>query len=554
MKLTIKTRLILAFSVLITLAIAIFYLGNTNAYTLNERINQLVEVNTRRIMLASKIAEDIQFITKREKDMILTRERAVLVELVKETELRQTDIASRLEQLQVLSDEKGQEILENFSTNWKEYLKNYARVRELAVDINTDSSSIAAYNISRTTARTAAAESVSTINKIVKKNEKELAIAKGETDAIYEQAKNGMILMLVISIVAAGIVAFWIITSISSSINQAKMAIKAVSEGDLTVSIDTQSKDEIGELLQHLQKMVTKLNEVISFVSTASDNIASASQQMTSSSQQMSEGASEQAASAEQVSSSMEEMAANIQQNTDNAQQTEKIALKASEDIREGSQAVNQTVRSMKQIADKISIIGEIARQTNLLALNAAVEAARAGEHGKGFAVVAAEVRKLAERSQLAATEIDSLSKDSVDIADKSGKVLEMIVPDIQKTSRLVQEIAASSMEQNAGAEQVNSAVQQLNQVIQSNAATSEEMAASAEELANQADQLRDTIAFFRIQNGAGHVNGIQSRKRAAVHAKPIASPSRKLVKPKISGVALDLGHGDVSDSDYERF
>ena len=442
----------------------------------------------------------------------------------------------------------------------KEYKKNFSRIRDLAVEINTDSSNAEAYLISRTTARITAAEAVNNITKIVRKNEKELAQTKIETDATYDQAKNGMILMIAGIILIAGIVAFWIITSISRSINQAKVAIKAISEGDLTVSIENKSKDEIGELLQHLQTMVVKLKEVISFVSTASDNIASASQQMTSSSQQMSEGATEQAASAEEVSSSMEEMAANIQQNTDNAQQTEKIALKASEDIREGSQAVNQTVHSMRQIADKISIIGEIARQTNLLALNAAVEAARAGEHGKGFAVVAAEVRKLAERSQLAASEIDILSKNSVEVAERSGKVLEMIVPDIQRTSKLVQEIAASSMEQNSGAEQVNSAIQQLNQVIQSNAATSEEMAASAEELSAQADQLQDSIAFFNV-GSMNRQKSIQqntySKTRSPQTSPSFSQPSKaKAGKSKNNGISLHLdnGHGDARDADFEKY
>jgi methyl-accepting chemotaxis protein len=558
MQLTIRTRLIIAFTLLITSAGIIFYLGSSNSKELNNWITVIIKIHANRIKLASKLAEDVQYITKSEKNFIIITKPELLQEVTRDADKRLKDMDDRVEQLKALMDEQSQDELDDFNQKWAEYLKLYNKVKMLSITINTDSSNAEAFELSSGPAN-AAAEGVTTaLSKLIKKNEAELAKIDNDTNVLYEDGQRNMLILLGISTTLSLVLSFWIIVSISSSLKKAKDAIKAISEGNLLVEIQNISQDEIGELLEHLKSMIAKLKEVLSFVSTASDNIASASQQMTSSSQQMSEGASEQAASAEEVSSSMEEMAANIQQNTDNAQQTEKIALKASEDIREGSLAVNQTVHSMKQIADKISIIGEIARQTNLLALNAAVEAARAGEHGKGFAVVAAEVRKLAERSQLAATEIDSLSKTSVDIAEKSGKVLELIVPDIQKTSRLVQEISASSMEQNAGAEQVNGAIQQLNQVIQANAATSEEMAASAEELSNQADQLRDTIAFFRIDSGSGHNASGHSRKKAAVNFKPVQPTKRNPVKNKINGVALDLhhsnGNGEVSDADYERY
>lgn len=194
-------------------------------------------------------------------------------------------------------------------------------------------------------------------------------------------------------------------------------------------------------------------------------------------------------------------MTANIRQNADNAMQAEKISIPAANDAGEGGAAVNETVAAMKQIADKINIVEEIARQTNLLALNAAIEAARAGEHGKGFAVVAAEVRKLAERSQQAAAEINDLSTNSVDVADKAGKLLEVIVPNIQRTSELVQEISAASKEQDAGAEQINRSIQQLDGVIQQNASASEEMASTAEELSSQSELLAEMISFFNVSN-----------------------------------------------------
>lgn len=283
-----------------------------------------------------------------------------------------------------------------------------------------------------------------------------------------------------------------------------------LANGNLKITFD--KKREVG-LYKDLKSMVEKLSNVIHNVVTISENLASASNQLSSGSQQISQGANEQAASAEEVASSMEEMAASIQQNTDNARQTENISIKAANDIGEGNKSVVQTVKSMTIIADKIKIIGEIARQTNILALNAAVEAARAGEHGRGFAVVAAEVRKLAERSHNAAAEIDDLSKNSVDVAEKSGKLLAEIVPDIQKTANLVQEIASSSQEQGESSNQVNNALQQLNQIVQQNAANAEEMASSSEELAAQAENLKDLVAFFKIGDDEKNTSGFKENK-----------------------------------------
>jgi methyl-accepting chemotaxis protein len=366
-----------------------------------------------------------------------------------------------------------------------------------------------------------------------------------------------LMILITLGIAIAVLVSFYIIKSITISLKHAVDTVSRIADGDLDFEVKSESKDEIGQLLEKMGIMTAKLKDIISSIRLASLNIATASSQMNSSAQQMSEGATEQASSVEEISSSMEEMAANIQQNTNNSKQTEKIARNAAKDVTESNEAVGKTVHSMKTIANKISIIGEISRQTNLLALNAAVEAARAGEHGKGFAVVAAEVRKLAERSQLAATEINEVSSLSVDIAQKSGELLNSVVPNIQKTSDLVQEISASSLEQNSGAEQVNNAIQQLNQVVQENAATAEEMAAGAEELSTQAESLKEIISFFKT--GENETQSVKYEQRSAKTAQTkITTHKSKIYKNgnshKNAGMTLDLNHSGVMEDQYEKF
>ena len=334
--------------------------------------------------------------------------------------------------------------------------------------------------------------------------------------------------------------------------NTITAAAKEVADGNLTVVLKERSAND--ELMQSLSSMVAKLSEVVNDVKSASDNVAAGSQQMSSGSEELSQGASEQAAAAEEASSSMEQMSANIRQNADNAIQTEKIAVKSAADAQEGGKAVAHTVHAMKEIAGKISIIEEIARQTNLLALNAAIEAARAGEHGKGFAVVASEVRKLAERSQKAAAEISDLSSFSVEVAVKAGDMLTRMLPDIQRTAELVQEISASCREQDTGASQINKAIQQLDQVIQQNASASEEMSATAEELASQSEQLQETIGFFNIgENSSARNSARQAGKTMSKPAakKAVLSKVPRLTHACTSGTALQMHQ---TDQEFESF
>jgi len=360
----------------------------------------------------------------------------------------------------------------------------------------------------------------------------------------YSSTKYFTILCVLSGVTLAFFISLWIIRSITHPLNSAVAVSNRLAGGDLTVAVVITGNDEVGQLLSAMKNMVETMKGVVADVRTAADNVASGSQQFSAGSEQMSQGTTEQAASAEEVSSSVEEMNVTIRQNADNARQTEKIALKSAEDALESGKAVSESVSAMKEIASRISIIEEIARQTNLLALNAAIEAARAGEHGKGFAVVASEVRKLAERSQTAAGEISRLSVSSVEVAEHAGSMLAKLVPDIQKTSQLVQEISASSKEQAGGADQINSAIQQLNQVIQQNAGAAEEMASTAEELSSQAEQLQSTISFFKV-DGNGHGARATAGKHAAqVHTPLVAHPLPK-TKTALPAIAPPSNHAE---------
>ncbi len=369
--------------------------------------------------------------------------------------------------------------------------------------------------------------------------------------------------LLVSQVIGVGIMAFIVILVVISiqrriigPLHSFMGLTEAISHGDLTRDVTIKSNDEIGMLAKNLDFMSAKLKEVVGTVIEASENVSNGSRELSSASNMLAQGSIEQAASLEQVSSSMEQMTSNINNSANNAQETERIAASAATNAQEGGQAVAQTVNAMKHIAEKTSIIEDIARQTNLLALNAAIEAARAGEAGKGFAVVAAEVRKLAERSGNAAAEISELSSSSVQVADKAGQMLEALVPDIRRTSELIQEIAAGSNEQNQGANEITKAVHQLDGVVQQTASSSEELASTAEALAGQADELRDAILFFKLGNNSGMASAppIFSPKPQAANRPLAAVAAASGTGTTAGGVALDMGSEDEGDDEFERF
>lgn len=328
-----------------------------------------------------------------------------------------------------------------------------------------------------------------------------------------------------------------------SSLNLVIDKAKLVSNGDLTVTLEKRSDND--ELMIALSNMVTRLKETIVQIMESVQNVSSGSSQLSSAAVQIAQGANEQASSAEEVSSSIEEMNSTIQQNTDNAIQTKEISTSSSQGIVEVSTAAQKSLEAIQVIAEKIKVVNSIAEKTDILAINAAIEAARAGEHGKGFAVVAAEVRKLAETSQKAAVEINSLSATSLKLTEAGGAAMMKLIPDIQKTSTLVEEIAAASVEQNSGVAQIAKAIEQLSQIIQQNSTSAEEMSSTAEELSSQAEALQEAIMFFNIgQEKKIMDTRNKQHKQQAVLGKPL-SPT---VKAKVN---LEE---DLKDKEFEEF
>jgi len=601
MRLTIKAKLIMGFGALVVLMGAIGLFGLWQMNQINGKSTEIAGNWLPSVDAVNRLNTSTSDLRVGELQHLTLSDDAGMREWAGNIDATIASIAElRATYEKLISSPEEQAIYNSFSEKFNRYLQQHERGFALS-STNQNDAALLVYNGE---ALQLYNEFSAELLKLVDLNTAGAERASAEGDALYSTSTILVISSLVVAALLAGLAATWIVLGITRGLSRVKQVIDAVAIGDLDQRIEIKSNDEIKDLVDTvnvmtgnlrvtasladqiasgdltvtpkplsdkdtlglaLLRMVEKLRDVIADAITSAHNVSAGSQELSATAEQLSQGATEQASSTEEASSSMEEMAATIKQSADNAGQTEKIARQSAADAIASGVAVNDAVIAMQTIAQKIMVVQEIARQTDLLALNAAVEAARAGEHGRGFAVVASEVRKLAERSQTAAAEISALSDNTVKTAQSAGAMLAKLVPDIQRTAELVEEISAGSREQNAGAAQINIAIQQLDKVTQQNTSAAEEMSATSEELASQAEQLQSAISYFRIEATSRAVaNDVPLRKAAAparrgnLRAEVMAkAPHMKKAALKASaggGFDLDLDQaGDDLDSEFAR-
>ncbi len=635
MRMTIKLKLGLTFAVVVALSMATALLGISSLGTLNRSFESLVQGPAERLQSAEELYSGLLLVVRAEKNISTARTPAEIDRFDKEIMQLRQELTARLDKGEAADSTEGKAKWAAFRTTWQQFLLVNDRLRDHA----THNAQERALELSSTESRVLVNEAARQVRELIDVQDRLMDRAAAEAAAQYDGARTLLIAAVLASLLIAVGAATWISITISRGLRGAIRLADAVGLGDLDQSFAVKTDDEIKDMVDALtrmtvnlratakvadavadgdltvearplsdrdalglalQRMVEKLREVVGEATGASENVSSGSQELSATAEELSQGATEQASAAEEASASMEQMAANIKQNADNASQTEKIARQSAADAQASGEAVIRAVSAMQTIAEKITIVQEIARQTDLLALNAAVEAARAGEHGRGFAVVASEVRKLAERSQTAAAEISTMSSQTVKTAQEAGEMLTRLVPDIKKTAELVAEISAACREQDIGGDQINQAIQQLDKVTQQNASASEQMSATSEELAAQSEQLQASIAYFtldaagsggrpgtgasagataprrppaRLGGGGGasfapkgtlKATGKGAAKGSAILAKPThhsgvrpaAARNGQAVRNGASGFAFNLanGAGDAHDAEFEKY
>jgi methyl-accepting chemotaxis protein len=531
--LRIGTKIGIGYGITILFLIIVSVIAVTRLGSLSDEIGLMINDRYPKVVLVTETNDALNLVARSTRNLLIIKdEEGIGKELERIADARKV-ISVNFDKLdQSLKDVQSRQLLDKVKDARKAYV---ADLEQFLTQIKTGRREEATVFLLGEIRRSQA-DYFATLNALTEFQQNLMQDSGHLANDLANSARNLLIGLAIAAALLSALFGYLIARAITGPLKESVAAAYSLSEGDLTVHIEADSKDETGQLKSAMAAMITKLSHIIGEVRASADQLSNAASQVSSTSQSLSQSSSEQAASVEETTASIEQMTASISQNTENAKVTDNMASKASLEASDGGTAVKETVAAMKSIANKIGIIDDIAYQTNLLALNAAIEAARAGEHGKGFAVVAAEVRKLAERSQVAAQEIGELATSSVDLAEKAGSLLDEMVPTIKKTSDLVQEIAASSQEQSSGVVQINNAMNQLNQATQQNASASEELAATAEEMGGQAEQLQQLMEFFRLARATA-VSKTPAPHRAVPPPRPANTP---VVRP--------------DDGDFEKF
>ncbi len=529
--LKIGAKLALAFSTLILFLVGVGWLGLTRMAQINDNLEAMVTKHWSKIQWTEMALARVNDNSRITMQYFLVKDKAECDRLLAKQEDNKREITSLMARIDGdLELEKGKVLFSAVKEARVPYVESFTRARKVLDEGNREEATtvVTQEMLPRLAAfHKAWSAFVDFENDLMEE-------ASRESAATYASARSLVLFLIAAAVIAAVAMSVLVTRGITRPMLNLVSLAEKLGQGDLRVEVEVTRGDETGKLQAAMKGTIEKLRQIISEVRTGAQGLSTASTQVASTAQSLSQGTSEQASSVEETTSSIEEMSASITQNAENSRQTERMAVKGAADADESSKAVRETVGAMNVIAEKVSIIEEIAYQTNLLALNAAVEAARAGDHGRGFAVVATEVRKLAERSQTAAKEIGGLSTSSVKVAERAGQLLAELVPFIRKTADLVQEVSAASNEQSSGLVQVNKAMSQIDKVTQQNASAAEELSSTSEELSAQAEALQDLMSFFVV----GWTDGDppQSPVDAQSYSVPSArrQPATSRAKPRL--------------------